>query len=151
LFTPLLQPHLGFDTMLSQREVHEATESFCIRDANGQALFYVYFEGRIQPVDATLLRRSFVAWRWNNSPIERQYLRHRLCSLITRATFAHIGRSSSASAAQPLVWREPRPTPAAHFAEECNGQDVVADAEELAKGKGELNGRATPRRWRNGS
>jgi hypothetical protein len=25
-------------------EVHEATESFCIRDANGQALAYVYFE-----------------------------------------------------------------------------------------------------------
>jgi len=25
-------------------EVHEATESFCIRDAKGQALAYVYFE-----------------------------------------------------------------------------------------------------------
>ena len=25
-------------------EVHEATESFCIRDANGQALAHVYFE-----------------------------------------------------------------------------------------------------------
>ena len=25
-------------------EVYEATESFCIRDANGQALAYVYFE-----------------------------------------------------------------------------------------------------------
>jgi hypothetical protein len=25
-------------------EVHEATESFCIRDANGQALAYVYCE-----------------------------------------------------------------------------------------------------------
>jgi hypothetical protein len=25
-------------------EVHEAAESFCIRDASGQALAYVYFE-----------------------------------------------------------------------------------------------------------
>jgi hypothetical protein len=25
-------------------ELHEATESFCTRDANGQALTYVYFE-----------------------------------------------------------------------------------------------------------
>ena len=25
-------------------KVHEATESFCIRDANGQALAYFYFE-----------------------------------------------------------------------------------------------------------
>jgi hypothetical protein len=25
-------------------DVHEATESFCIRDAKGQALAYVYFE-----------------------------------------------------------------------------------------------------------
>ena len=67
------------------------------------------FEGRIQPVDATLLRRRSVALRWNDSPIERQYLRHRLCSLSTWATLAHIGRSSSASAAQPLLWRESRP------------------------------------------
>jgi hypothetical protein len=26
-------------------DVHETTESFCIRDANGQALAYVYREG----------------------------------------------------------------------------------------------------------
>jgi hypothetical protein len=30
----MLQPHFGFDTMLSEREVHEATESFCILSLN---------------------------------------------------------------------------------------------------------------------
>jgi hypothetical protein len=56
---------------------------------------------RVQPVDATLLRRSSVAWRWNNSPLERQYLGHRLSSLSTRMPLAHVGRPSSASTAQP--------------------------------------------------
>ncbi len=63
---------------------------------------------RVQPVDATLLRQSSVAWRWTNSPVERQNLRHRLFSLSTRATFAHIGRFQRFQLSL-LLRREPRP------------------------------------------
>jgi hypothetical protein len=52
------------DTMTEPRrlpqpwEVHEATESSCIRDANGQALAYVYFE---DPSDTGMAVISFKA------------------------------------------------------------------------------------------
>ena len=42
-------------------EVHEATESFCIRDASGQALAYVYYEnekGRLPTAAAALASAS---------------------------------------------------------------------------------------------
>jgi hypothetical protein len=46
------------------------------------------FRGRIQPVNATPLAEALRPWRWSNSSIESQYLRHRSRSSRSRTTSA---------------------------------------------------------------
>jgi hypothetical protein len=43
--------------------LHEATESFCIRDANGQALAYIYFEDETGSQRTAMGLTRDEAWR----------------------------------------------------------------------------------------